>query len=89
MRPNHATTHFPLMIKKAGLPKIRPHDLRHTSASLGLEAGESMKEVSDRLGHSSIVVTADAYAHIAPELARRSAERLADLIAAPPTLDGR
>jgi integrase len=90
VRPNHATTHFPLMIKKAGLPKIRLHDLRHTSASWGLEAGESMKEVSDRLGHSSIVITADTYAHITPELAARSAERLADLVAAPPpALDGR
>jgi len=83
VRPNHATTHFPLMIKKAGLPKIRLHDLRHTSASLGLEAGESMKEVSDRLGHSSIVITADTYSHIAPELAQKSAERLANLVAGP------
>jgi integrase len=76
-----------------GLSKIRLHDLRHTSASLGLEAGESLKEVSDRLtervGHSSIVITADTYAHIAPELAERSAEQPAGLIAAPPALDGR
>ena len=56
VRPSHATSHFRVMIKKAGLPRFRLHDLRHTSASLGLEAGESLKEVSDRLGHSRIVI---------------------------------
>jgi integrase len=49
-----------------------------------------MREVSDRLGHSSIVITADTYAHTAPELAAWSAERLATLVAVPPpALDGR
>jgi hypothetical protein len=45
--------------------------------------------VFDRLGHSSVVITADTYAHIAPELAQRSAGLLADLLAAPPALDER
>ena len=45
--------------------------------------------MSDRLGHSSIMITADVYSHVAPELAKRSAERLDDLVAAPPALDGR
>ena len=89
VRPNHATSHFPLMITKAGLPKIRLHDLRHTSASLGLQSGESLKEVSDRLGHSSIVITADTYAHIAPELAQESADRVARLVSGQLPLDGR
>jgi integrase len=89
VRPGSVSAHFKRMIKAAGLPRIRLHDLRHTSASLGLEAGESLKEVSDRLGHSSIMITADVYGHVAPELAQRSAERLADLVAAPAALDGR
>ncbi len=89
VRPNHATHHFQLMIKKARLPRIRLHDLRHTSASLGLEAGETLKEISERLGHSSIGITADTYAHIAPELRKRSAERVAELVARDVVLDSR
>lgn len=63
-----------------GLPRIRLHDLRHTSASIGLAAGESLIEVSRRLGHSSITVTADIYSHIAPHVAMESAKRVADLV---------
>ncbi len=92
--PRHGTAsivsaHFQRMIKIAGLPRIRLHDLRHTSAGLGLEAGETLKEVSDRLGHSSIVITADPYSNIAPDVPRRSAERLANLVNEQPTLDSR
>ncbi len=43
---------------------IRLHDLRHTSASLALNAGIPMKVVSDRLGHSTIAITADLYTHV-------------------------
>ena len=55
---------------------MRLHDLRHTSASLGLASGETLLEVSRRLGHSSIAITADIYSHVSPEVARESAERL-------------
>jgi integrase len=56
---------------------MRLHDLRHLSATLGLASGDSLKEVSDRLGHSSIAITADIYAQVTTETARSSAERLA------------
>jgi integrase len=89
-RPSVASSHFQRLVRRtSGLTRIRLHDLRHTSASLGLEAGESLKEVFARLGHSTISVTADTYAHISPELARESAERLAGLVAGHRTLDGR
>lgn len=65
------------MIARHNLPRIRLHDLRHTSASIGLASGESLLEVSRRLGHSSISVTADVYSHISPLVAKESAERLA------------
>lgn len=58
------------IVDRLGLPAIRFHDLRHTSASLGLAAGESLKAVSARLGHSSIVVTADTYLTPPDTLAR-------------------
>ncbi len=67
---------FDRLVTRSGLPRIRLHDLRHTSASLGLASGETLLEVSRRLGHSSIAVTADIYSEVAPEVAKASAERL-------------
>jgi integrase len=57
----------------AGLPRIRVHDLRHTTASLLLEAGTHPKVVQDLLGHSSIQLTLDTYSHVTPALHRQAA----------------
>jgi integrase len=78
--PTYVSRHFDRLVKKHGLPRIRLHDLRHTSASIGLASGETLLEVSRRLWHSSISVTADIYSHIAPLIASESAERLAAVI---------
>jgi integrase len=78
--PRYVSRHFDRLVAAHGLPRIRLHDLRHTSASIGLAAGESLLEVSRRLGHSSITVTADIYSHISPHVAQESADRLADLV---------
>jgi integrase len=78
--PALVSRHFARLSHVAGLPPIRLHDLRHTSASIGLSAGESMKEISDRLGHSSITLTMNTYTHVAPVLAAESARRRAALI---------
>lgn len=75
--PAHVTRHFQVLVARHGLPQIRLHDLRHLSATLGLASGESLKEVSDRLGHSSIAITADIYSQTTTETAQLSAERLA------------
>lgn len=77
LAPRAVSRRFGDLVDQAGLPRIRFHDLRHTSATLGLAAGESLKEVSQRLGHSSIVVTADTYLSPPDRLARASTERLA------------
>jgi integrase len=69
------------LTKAADLPPIRLHDLRHTAASLALEAGADLKVVSDQLGHSSIVLTADTYISVLPPLALKAAEATAKLIA--------
>ncbi|MBD3926576.1 site-specific integrase [Nocardioides cavernae] len=78
--PTYVSRHFDRLVKKHGLLRIRLHDLRHTSASIGLASGETLLEVSRRLGHSSISVTADIYSHIAPLVASESAERLAAVV---------
>jgi integrase len=78
--PAYVSRHFDRLVAEHGMPKIRLHDLRHTSASIGLAAGETLLEVSKRLGHSSITVTADIYSHISPYVAQESADRVADLV---------
>jgi integrase len=74
-RPLHPTavSHaFRVAADGLGLP-VRLHDLRHTAATLLLGAGVPLKIVSETLGHSSIAVTADVYAHLTPELRREAA----------------
>ncbi|MGI8537085.1 MAG: site-specific integrase [Mycobacteriales bacterium] len=50
--PDFVTKHFDLLVRRAGLPRIQLHDLRHTHATLGLAAGIPAKVMADRLGHS-------------------------------------
>ena len=62
--PSTITHTFGKIIKRAGLPTLRFHDLRHTHASLMLKQGVHPKIVSERLGHSSIGITLDTYSHV-------------------------
>lgn len=78
---NILTRHFRPLLTAVGLPKeMRLYDLRHTHASLLLLAGVHPKVVSERLGHSSIVITLDTYSHIIPSLQRESAAKLDTLL---------
>jgi integrase len=77
LTPAYVSRHFQRLAAAHDLPVVRLHDLRHLSATLGLASGESIKEVSARLGHSSIQITGDVYAQVTPEMAHASAERLA------------
>ncbi len=54
------------MLAKAGIRKIRLHDLRHTFGSLLLQNGASIVYVKEQMGHSSIQVTVDIYGHLIP-----------------------
>ena len=65
-------------IEKAGLRKIRVHDLRHTFASLLIEAGESLTYIRDQLGHHSISFTVDVYGHLTPGGNKAAVDRLDD-----------
>ncbi|MEU8535454.1 tyrosine-type recombinase/integrase [Streptomyces parvulus] len=53
--------------KSAGLPKVTMHQLRHTYASLLIAAGESVKVVSERLGHTNAAMTLNVYSHLFPD----------------------
>jgi integrase len=62
------------------LPRIRLHDLRHTWATLALIAGVDIRMVSERLGHSSILVTSQTYQHVRKGMQAGAAQKVADLI---------
>ncbi len=66
LSPSTVSHNFSKALKKAGLPHMRFHDLRHTHATLMLEQGIHPKVVSERLGHSSINITLDTYSHVLP-----------------------
>lgn len=60
--------HFKKALAAAGLPDIRLYDLRHSAATLALQAGVPPKVVSEMLGHSSVAFTLDTYAHVLPNM---------------------
>jgi len=80
LAPDRLTRHFRALAKAAGLPPVRLHDLRHGAATLALAAGVELKVVQDMMGHASIVLTADTYTSVLPEVARTAAEQVASLI---------
>jgi integrase len=71
---------FKAILKKAGVPEIPLKNLRHTCATLLLEAGGDLKAVSERLGHSTITVTADRYAQVTPRLQQQTATRMEQIL---------
>ncbi len=75
------TRNYKELLKKAGLPERRFHDLRHTAATLMLLNGEHPKVVQTRLGHSTIQMTIDLYSHAMPSMDREAADRLDTLLA--------
>ncbi|MBF5083098.1 tyrosine-type recombinase/integrase [Quadrisphaera sp. INWT6] len=83
LRPEFVTRRFQALAEQAGLPVIRLHDLRHTSASLALRAGVPLKVVSERLGHSQTAITADLYTHVEEQVSRDAARRIAGVLDSP------
>jgi integrase len=75
-KSNFQRRSFNKALKRAGLPHIRPYDLRHSSASLLLLANESPKVVSERLGHSTVRLTLDTYSHVLPGMQERAATKI-------------
>ncbi len=78
--PNLTYRYFRPILTKAKLPLIRLYDLRHTCATLLLIAEENPKVVSERLGHSTIVLTLDTYSHVLPTMQQGATARLDKLL---------
>jgi integrase len=64
------------------LPLIRFHGLRHSAATMLLAQGLTLGEIQKVLGHAGIQLTCDLYAHFAPEIAQRAADRMESIFAA-------
>jgi len=73
----HASRHFSKLLSLAGLPSMRYHDLRHGAASLMAAQGVSARIAMEILGHAQISTTMNIYTHIAPELQKEAAEKVA------------
>ena len=72
--------YFYPLLERAGLERIRVYDLRHTCATLLLAANAHPKVVSERLGHSSVLLTMDTYSHVLPTMQDEPAEQLESML---------
>src|SRR5690349_1140032 len=71
---------FKPALVKAELAGFNLYSLRHTHATLLLSSGENPKVASERLGHSTIVLTLDTYSHVLPDMQQQAAERIENLL---------
>jgi integrase len=80
VHPQSISRRFQRLAVAADLPRIQLHDLRDSYAPAASEAGIPLKVVSERLGHSSVLITWDTYSHVRPGVDRAAADKVADLI---------
>ena len=80
LHPERVSRYWRQAIRRAMVPKIRLHDLRHTHATLALQAGVHPKVVSERLGHATVAMTLDIYSHAIPAMQEEAAALIAGLV---------
>jgi integrase len=78
--PESVSRYWRQAVKQSMLPQIRLHDLRHTHATLALQAGIHPKVVSERLGHATVSITLDTYSHAIPAMQEEAAALIAGLV---------
>ena len=71
---------FAPLSKRAGLPQITFHDLRHTCASLLFQRNVHPKFVQELLGHASVSITLDIYSHMLPGMGSEAADAIGDAL---------
>ena len=86
--PDTITARFKRLVREAGLPMIRLHDVRHSYATLGRDAGVNWKTLSQRIGHADVAFTMRQYVHTDLEADHIVARVLADLILSKALLTG-
>ena len=83
LTPSHFSSRlFPALLERAGVKKIRFHDLRHSTASLLLSLDIHPKIVQELLGHSNVRITLDIYSHSMPSLQKKAISKLDELLGA-------
>jgi integrase len=80
IQPRVLSRAFDVLQKKAGVPRIRLHDLRHTHASLLFNDGKNIRMISERLGHSDAGITLAVYTHLAQDAQEEAASSIDGLI---------
>ena len=80
MYPSNPTKWQASFVKRHNLPKVSPHDLRHTAATLALESGASIKQVQELLGHSDPTTTLTFYTGISEKAKRDTIEGIENLL---------
>lgn len=86
--PNDVTMSLSKACKTLEMPHIHAHMLRHTHATMLWEAGADQNDIKNRLGHKTLAMTADRYAHDTPEMQRRTVEIFDNTLATQKTSDG-
>lgn len=81
IHPQSFSQAFAKAVERAGLRRIRLHDLRHTHATIAVMAGVPVKVISERLGHESPAFTLKQYAHVMPGMQAEAAELIAAVVA--------
>jgi len=81
LEPRNVNRHFTAVLKRAGLPHLRFHDLRHGCATLLLLQGVELKVVQEILGHASVSTTGNIYAHVLDSLKRGGADQMDAILA--------
>jgi len=80
MSPDSVLHMLQRVLKRAGLPRIRFHDLRHTFATLSLKSGVDVKTLSDALGHYSAGFTLNTYTHATAQMKQDAADTIGGVI---------
>ena len=78
--PDSVNNMLKRVLDRAGIPKVRFHDLRHTFATIALQNGVDIKTVSGMLGHFSAGFTLDTYAHVTTAAQKEAAQTIGNIL---------
>ncbi|WP_165422868.1 site-specific integrase [Ktedonosporobacter rubrisoli] len=81
--PDNVRSRFYRMLQRAGLPRMRFHDLRHSPATLMRSMGVDLKVIQEILGHSTMDMTFNVYSHTLPLMQKDAAEKMKKLFDSP------